>query len=366
LADDSGRAVEPGRAVESAGPGGPAGAVGPARPIESVGGVGRAAWLELAVEADQEAVEAVSEILARVATGGTSVESPVLSEAEGLAARPDPSRPAVVRGYVPARDEATVRAAVSTVEIALGHLRAFELRPIGELRTRIVDEADWASAWKAHFPVLHVGRRLVIRPTWRRYRPRPGDVVLALDPGMAFGTGLHPTTRLSLLALEGLADAGLLRPGTTVLDLGSGSGILAIAAAKLGAARVLALDVDPIAVEATTANARRNRLARRIEARRGTLPSGAAPFDVVLANLVASVLVELAPLLAAELVPGGRLVTSGIVVERAGEVEAAFAAAGLLLERRLAEGDWLALLARRPGPTESAEESPPGAGTGSG
>ncbi len=324
---------------------------------------GPGAWLELAVEADQEAVEAVSEILARVAAGGTSVEAPFVTEAEGLAARVDPTRPAVVRGYVPARDEATVRAAVATVEAALGHLRAFELRPIGELRTRLVHEADWASAWKAHFPVLRVGRRLVIRPTWRRHRRRPGDVVLALDPGMAFGTGLHPTTRLCLRALEDLADAAVLRPRARVLDLGSGSGILSIAAAKLGAASVLALDVDPIAVEATAANARRNRLAARIEARRGSLPSGAAPFDLVLANLVASILVELAPSLAAELAPEGRLVASGIVDERAAEVEAAFVAAGLAVVERLKDGDWIAFVAR------AAEPTPGGAAgvrTGSG
>lgn len=309
--------------------------------------VGPGAWLELAVEADQEAVEAVSEILARVAPGGTSVEAAFVTAAEGLAAHVDPSRPATVRGYVPARDEATVRAAVASVETALGHLRAFELRPIGELQTRIVDEADWASAWKAHFPVLRIGRRLVVRPTWRRYRPRPSDVVLALDPGMAFGTGLHPTTRLCLLALEELAEAGRLESSPRVLDLGSGSGILSIAAARLGAGRVLALDLDPLAVEATIANARRNRVARRIAARRGSLPSGAGPFDVVLANLVASILVELAPLFAAELAPGGHLVASGIVAERAAEVEAAFAGAGLGLADRLEEGDWVALVARR-------------------
>jgi ribosomal protein L11 methyltransferase len=331
---------------------------------ESAGVVGPGAWLELAVEADPEAVEAVSEILARVSTGGVAVESPIVTELEGLAARPDPTRPAVVRGYVPARDEAAARTAVETVEAALGHLTAFGLRPIGELRTRIVDEADWASAWKAHFPVLRIGRRLVVRPTWRRYRAEPDDVVLALDPGMAFGTGLHPTTRLCLQALEDLADAGALGSASRVLDLGSGSGILAIAAAKLGAASVLALDVDPIAVEATAANARRNRLAARIEARRGSLPSGAAPFDVVVANLVASILVELASSLAAELAPGGTLVVSGIVADRAAEVEAALARAGLGLAGRLEEGDWVALLAR-PGAAASRTGSA-GDRTGSG
>ena len=188
---------------------------------------------------------------------------------------------------------------------ALGHLQAFGLRPIGELRTRIVEEADWADAWKAYFPVMRVGRRLVIRPTWRRHRRAPEDVVLALDPGMAFGTGLHPTTRLCLAGVETLADRGVLK-GARVLDVGCGSGILAIAALKLGAASALGVDTDPIAIEATIANARRNALVRRLRAHEGSLPSGDGPFDVVLANLIAGLLVPLAPGLRDELRPEWR------------------------------------------------------------
>ena len=133
------------------------------------------------------------------------------------------------------------RAAIASVRTALGHLRAFDLRPIGDLSIRLVHEADWAEAWKEHFPVLRVGRRIVIRPTWRRHRRRAGDVVVALDPGMAFGTGLHPTTRLCLAGLERWADDGLFvgRPeakrAPRFLDVGCGSGILAITAALLEA-----------------------------------------------------------------------------------------------------------------------------------
>ena len=197
------------------------------------GAAASGAWLELAVEADVEAVEAVSEILGRAAPGGTSVEPAFELVDEGLGARLDPSRPAIVRAYLPARDRAAAERAAAEVAEALGHLQAFGLRPIGELRTRIVEEADWADAWKAYFPVMRVGRRLVIRPTWRRHRRAPDDVVLALDPGMAFGTGLHPTTRLCLAGVEALADRGVLA-GARVLDVGCGSGILAIAALKLG------------------------------------------------------------------------------------------------------------------------------------
>ena len=304
------------------------------------------AWLELAVEADVEAVEAVSEILGRAAPGGTSVEPAFELIDEGLGARLDPTRPAIVRAYVPARDRAVAARAVAEVTEALGHLQAFGLRPIGELRTRLVQETDWADAWKAYFQVMRIGRRLVIRPTWRRHRRAPGDVVLALDPGMAFGTGLHPTTRLCLAGVEVLADRGVLA-GARVLDVGCGSGILAIAALKLGAAMALGLDTDPIAIEATSANARRNALVRRLRVRGGSLPSAEPVFDVVLANLIAGVLVPLAAGLHDELRSGGSLLASGIFVDREGEVREAFEAADLRVTGRSAEGDWVALEAVR-------------------
>jgi len=332
------------------------------------------AWLELSVAADIEAVEAVGEILARHAPGGTSVEPAFELVDEGLGARLDPSRPAVVRAYLPALDRAAARTAVASVREALGHLQAFGLRPIGELEVSVVHESDWAEAWKRHFPVLRVGRRIVIRPTWRRHRRTPGDVVLALDPGMAFGTGLHPTTRLCLEGIERWADAGLLDAGgarngrARLLDLGCGSGILGIAAGRLGAGEVLGLDTDPLAVEATLANARRNRLARVVTARRGSLPSAGpadgpdgraeagrsaspgrrnGPFDLVVANLIASLLVALAEALRDELRPGGRLLASGIFVDREDDVRRAFEAVGLTVSGRWAEGDWVALEAVR-------------------
>ena len=299
-------------------------------------------WVEISVEADSEAVEAVSEILGRVAPTGTSVEAGFELVDEGLGARVDPARPAIVRAYVEATDPEAVERTIDDVTQALGHLQAFDLRPIGEVTTRLVDEADWAEEWKRHFPVLRVGRRLVIRPTWRHHRAARNEIVLALDPGMAFGTGLHPTTRLCLAALEGLADRGAL-DGRRVLDVGCGSGILAIAGVRLGAASALGVDTDPIAIEATTANARRNRIGRRIRAREGTLPTGEQPFDVVVANLIATLLVRLAPDLRGELAPGGTLLASGIFVDRETEVRDVFEAAGLRVTTRLAEGDWVAL-----------------------
>ena len=267
--------------------------------------------------------------------------------AEGLAAQLDLAQPATVRGYLPALDAAGAERAIAEVTERLGHLQAFGLRPIGDLEVRPVHEEDWAAAWKQHFPVMRIGRRLVIKPTWRRHRAQPDDVVLALDPGMAFGTGLHPTTRLCLAGIERWSDQGVIA-GRTAIDVGCGSGILAIAAAKLGATSVLGVDTDPVAVEATTANAKRNGLARRIPARRASLPTEGGPWDLVLANLIASLLVMLADELAAALRPGGRMLASGIFIDREPEVRAAFEATGLRIVERTGEGDWVALDVERP------------------
>lgn len=322
--------------------------------------VGDGTWMELAVTCDPEAVEAVSEILSRAAPGGVSVEPGFRLTNEGLRALADPSQPATVRAYLPARDPRAVREAVGAAEQALGHLQAFGLREIGELTTSIVHESDWATAWKRHVRVMRIGRRIVIRPTWRRHRREPDDVVIAMDPGMAFGTGLHPTTRLCLAGIERWADDGLLATGTApdgrarLLDVGCGSGVLAVAAGLLGAGELVGVDSDPIAIEATLANVRRNRIGRRARAWQGSVPSGAGPFDLVAANLVASVLIALAPGLRDELRPGGRLLASGIFVDREGDVRSAFAAAGLVVVHRAAEGDWVALDMERPAPPGGA------------
>jgi ribosomal protein L11 methyltransferase len=275
------------------------------------------------------------------------VEAPFELLDEGLSTRLDTSRPAVVRGYVSAGDAGATRAAVEAARRDLGHLQAFELRHIGELETRVVNEEDWAEAWKDHFPVLHVGRRIVIRPSWREYEATDDEVVLSLDPGMAFGTGLHPTTRLCLAAIEDLSTREMLR-AASVLDVGCGSGILAIAAALLGANDVLGVDTDPLAVETTLRNAALNDVGGRIRARQGSVPlAGGDTFDVVLANLVASLLIDLAQPLAASLNDEGTLVASGIFADRESEVRTAFESVGLRVVGSTRETDWVALEAER-------------------
>jgi ribosomal protein L11 methyltransferase len=315
-------------------------------------------WLELAVSCDPEAAEAVSELFSRYVEGGVAIEEPYTLRDDGQAHVPIPGAPVVLRAYVPADpagEEARAR-----VEEGLWHLGRIDLGKIGSLAVRRLAEEDWANAWKEHYHVLHVGARTIIKPSWRAYDPQPGEVVIELDPGMAFGTGLHPTTRGCLALIEQVQ-----RPGDRVLDVGTGSGILALAALKLGAASVLALDVSDVAVEAARANATANELAGRLEVRHATLEGAAGEpflplppslptlgaeigeFDLVLANIIARVIGQLAPALLRAVRPGGVLIASGIIAQRLDEAEAPLRAAGLVNIRRELEGDWITLLGTR-------------------
>jgi ribosomal protein L11 methyltransferase len=294
-------------------------------------------WLELTVEVDSEAVEAVSEILGRLGRGAAVRPTRLLRDrADELAVREDPTAPYELTAHLP--DDAAASAAIEQTERALWHLQAFGLRPVGALHVRPVEDRDWTEAWKADYAPQHIGR-LVIVPSWLEPPDGIDATVLRLDPGMAFGTGLHPTTQACLSLMQEVQPMP-----ERVLDVGSGSGILGIAALALGAGTVDALDTDPEAVAATATNAAANDFAERLSVRHGTLGEATPePYPLVLANLVAAVLIELAPRLASNLMPGGTLLASGIIAERSPEVEAALVAAGLACAERRIDGEWVSL-----------------------
>ena len=213
------------------------------------------------------------------------------------------------------------------------------------MRVRAIPAEEWETTWRAEFPVTRIGR-IVIRPPWSEQAVEAGDAVVTIDPGQAFGTGLHPTTRLALAGIQRWSDAGLLGglrdDGVGILDVGTGSGILLAAALQLGAPRGSGIDVDQLAVEAAQRNLAQNGLAARSRVALGSLPVG-APAPLVVANLVAALQIELAPRLVAAVAPGGRLLISGIFVERADETVATFTRLGLRLVGRWEEGEWVAL-----------------------
>jgi len=286
-------------------------------------------WLELLVPVHAEAVEAVSEILTRVGHQGIAVELPV---------EPTGGLDHTVKAYV--LEDGEVVAKVNDVRDALGHLQAFGLGPIGELVAREIKEEDWLESWKAQFTPLRVGRFLV-RPSWSDAPRDPDAIEIVLDPGMAFGTGLHPTTQQCLEALSTIA---LEAKG--LLDVGTGSGILAIAAARRGASPVVAVDTDAIAVEAARENATRNGVLIPVgEGSAGDVPGR---FEIVIANIVSPVLQQIAPDLVARLAPRGLLIATGISAPSEPQTRAAFVEAGLkTLVDRTQRDDWVGLALRR-------------------
>ncbi len=296
-------------------------------------------WLEITVETEAAAIETVSAIMSEYAEGGVAIYQHVIPDDEDAAYHYDTDRPTTVAAYAPATEDGAARR--DRIAAALGHLTAFNLARIGPVQSREVDEEDWANAWKRFYHPTRFGRRLVIKPSWRDYTSWPDDLVIELDPGMAFGTGLHQTTSMCMALLE-----DYIRPDMRVLDQGTGSGILALAAARLGAASITAIDTSEVAVAATRENATRNGLGDVIVAAQGeAAPAGV--YDVVIANIIANVIIALAPAFADALTPGGALIASGIIRGREDDVRAALAAAGLTVERREAKDEWVALVARR-------------------
>jgi ribosomal protein L11 methyltransferase len=297
-------------------------------------------YIEITAAVPTADVEGASDVL-RAHTGlDVSIEVPFTQadiESDAVLAA---GGTALLHAYVPDDDAGRAVASSARDAFVAAGLRA-------EIAQRIVAEEDWAESWKEHFHVERFGRRIVVVPSWRTYDAQPDDVVLTLDPGMAFGTGQHETTRMCLEALE-----GVVRRGARVLDLGCGSGILAIAAAKLGAAAVRAVDVDPNCARVTRDNAAANGVDSIVRAEAGSLGigsplAGEAPFDVVVANIIARVIIELAKPLIASLTADGRLIVSGVIGERETEVCAAIVAAGGRAVSARAMGDWRCIEAAR-------------------
>jgi ribosomal protein L11 methyltransferase len=298
-------------------------------------------WLELATTVEPEAVDAVAAVFGEYGKG-VSIEHSVESSRDGDVVSLPQDAPVIIKTYLPlAHPELKQRQTILEVAIwALG-----KLRNVGPLSTRTLREEDWANAWKEYFFVHRVGKHTVIVPSWREsdYVRRPGDLVLLLDPGMAFGTGLHPTTRLCLRAVE-----EFVQPGARVLDVGAGSGILSIASARKGAASVEAVEIDPVAASVCAQNVERNRVGDIVGVRTGSLEERTdQPVDLILANITIATLLELHQNLAEHLRPGGLAVLSGVLAERADELRDALTGAGWQHVRTDQEQDWVALIVQR-------------------
>lgn len=299
-------------------------------------------WLEVSVKVEGETADIVCDILRPFAQ-----DDSVVIEQLGDAANLDPNalEPDVtVKIYIPGRDDTNVLR--RQIKDALN--QANLPKPVPAPKFKKLEETDWANAWKEHFKPFRVGERLWIQPSWMEAQDHgPEDVILTLDPGMAFGTGTHQTTQMCLEALE-----RLVKLEDRVLDVGTGSGILSIAAAKLGASEVVALDTERQAVDAVLENGQINRVASKISVFQGTL-SGVSPkkhyWDLVLVNILAPVIISLFEEddLLAYPTDNGRLVLSGLIGEQVEGVERVIHTAGGQISDEISMGDWVALIVER-------------------
>jgi len=308
-------------------------------------------WREIAIETDPEAVEAVSAVLIDCGAGGVSIEDPYLVKrqiAEKVWDAYEFPQDMINRDYVLVNAYLPVD---SRLEERVGRIRerlreldsGFFPGAIKGMGFSQVQEEDWANSWKAYYKPVNISRRIVIKPTWEDYHQKPGELVIALDPGMAFGTGTHPTTVMCIRFLE-----DIIQGGETVLDIGTGSGILSIAAGLLGAGAVRAVDFDPVAVTVAAENVTLNGLEDKIKVMEGNLLDGVSgQADILTANIVADVIIRMCPDAIRVLKKGGIFVASGIIGTRSEEVFEAARGAGFVIKEVSREGEWVSFLAAR-------------------
>lgn len=304
-------------------------------------------WAEISIRTTHEATEIIAEIFHDLGATGVVIEDPELVNTYRNSGDWDytdipealDTETVTVKAYLPTDEELDDK--LRCFEARVDALAAHDIdKGCGDISLQEIQDEDWATSWKAFFHPTRIGERIVIKPTWEAYEKALDDIVIELDPGMAFGTGTHHTTAMCLRLLEDLVQAGM-----TVFDVGTGSGVLAVAAAKLGAARVTAVDFDSVAVRTAQENVAQNGEAARVTVGRSDLlraVSGQA--DLIVANIIADVVIRLFDEAKEKLRPGGKLLVSGIIADRLPDVTEAALQRGLTVDRVVEEGDWAAML----------------------
>lgn len=305
-------------------------------------------WHEVSVTTNENAADSVSDLLLGLGANGVELVDPeafrrVLSDNSHLDYADEGfldqyGTDVVVRAYFQdGRDALLLR---HSVEEGLAELAAWTDPAPGTVAVLLRDDVEWKDVWKDYYKPFSVAPGFVVKPSWEEYAQKPGEIVIEMDPGMAFGTGTHETTRMCAAFT-----ADVVQPGDRVMDIGCGTAILGIIAAGKGAAAVTAIDIDDAAVKTARENVARNGVSDRVEVVCGVLEDLApSPHEVLLVNIIADVIISLAPLFARYLAPGGKLVTSGIIHGRLDDVIAACEQNGFALLRHESDGEWDAMV----------------------
>lgn len=310
-------------------------------------------WSELSVHTTNEAIEAVSNIMHEAGASGVVIEdsddltkerADQFGEIWSLDPEDFPTEGVILKAYLPVNS--FLGETVEAIKLAINNLVAFDINLGANLVTiSEVNEEEWATAWKKYYHPVKISKRFTIVPTWETYEPVSSDeLIIELDPGMAFGTGTHPTTVMSLQALE-----KTVKPGHRVIDVGTGSGVLAIGAALLDAKEVHALDLDDVAVTAARINVKLNKVQNKINVVHGNLLDTIdEPGDVVVANILAEIIISFTDDAFQAVKPGGIYITSGIISAKKNDVKDALEASGFIVEDVMMMEDWVTIISKKP------------------
>lgn len=309
-------------------------------------------WAEISIQTTHEATEAVANIFHDLGASGVVIEDPVLINSYRSLGQwdycelpeEDDVETVTIKAYLPVDENLDEKLRI--FEESVNILQSHNInKGRGTIKYNEVQEADWANSWKEHFHPVKTGETIVIKPSWENYEPLTGELIIELDPGMAFGTGTHPTTTLCIRCLE-----ELINPDDIVFDVGTGSGVLAVSAAKLGAKKVYAVDIDQTAVRVARENVEINECSGRVTVDKGDLVNGLeGKADIIVANIIADTVIKLLKNVDSRLQETGALIASGIIVERLSEVTTAVLANGLIVDKVIEEGGWVAMVIRKGG-----------------
>ncbi len=304
-------------------------------------------WFEVRVKTTEEAYDAVSEMLMSIGAGGVAIEDP--NDIKREISKPNSldyadqefmdslGEDVIIKAYF--SEEKNLNELESLIKEKLIFISEFLNTGEGYTGYSEVDDEDWATSWKKYYKPLHITESVVIKPSWENYEKTENEIVIELDPGMAFGTGTHETTKMCAELIQ-----RYVKSGDTALDIGCGTGILSIIASKLGAKEITAVDIDDVAIKITKENCRMNGAGDTVTAFTGILNDvKPVKHDIVFANIIANVIIDIAKSMNSYLKPGGYFITSGIIRERKQEVIEAYQGQGYSIETIIEMGEWVAI-----------------------